>query len=127
MSERKTDEKWNTVCHVVDRRDGNNCRLCMILTPGEMSLLGSKSKQHRDRAHVFPRSLYPSLIYNPNNIVKLNHYSHINLDNCLCPLTGNNISRNERDWWWVRITNKSTEKYDENIDYTLNLKKQYYL
>jgi hypothetical protein len=116
MSQRQSDLKWKKLCESVDRRDTSD-RLSRCLTAGEMKLLGLKSKCRLDRCHALARSISPENIYNIRNVYRINSYSHNNLDNCQNPLTGDPISRNERDYWWWRIINKSTEKFDPETDY----------
>jgi hypothetical protein len=116
MNKKATDEKWIACCKVVDNRD-KSCRVMRCLTPGETALIGNKGKMRLDRAHIFAKSIYPELIYNPKNIVKINRFSHRNLDDCKSPITGESISQNERNWWWYRILMRTTEKYDEEKDY----------
>lgn len=103
------DEKWVEVRENVRQRDANKCRLMLVLTMEEKLYLFREQKENLwlnktlDPAHVLSRSKRPDLIYCENNIVILGRLFHSRLDSCLDPLTGKNISRSERDSWWIRI------------------------
>ena len=56
-----------------------------------------------DHAHIFPVSLYPEIMYDPDNVVLLNRYSHHNLDDCKHPVTGEQIEKEEWDLYWKKI------------------------
>jgi hypothetical protein len=116
MGRKVLEEKWQAVCKIVDKRD-KTCRLLKCLTPGEIAIIGNKGKARLDRAHFYAKSTHPQFKYCINNIYKINHFSHINLDNCQCPLTGVHIERNKRDWWWFRIIYKKTNKYNSELCY----------
>jgi hypothetical protein len=121
MSQRQVDKKWNQLCKIVEKRD-SSCRLLRCLTPGETKIIGLKCQCRLDKCHVLARSISPENIYNPKNVYRINSFSHHNLDKCQSPLTGDPIKREERDWWWWRIINKSTERYNPEIDYEFLVK-----
>jgi hypothetical protein len=116
MSQQKLDPQWKKLCKLVDKRDPSD-RILHCLTAGETKILGLKGKCRLDRCHVIARSISPENIYNIKNVYRVNSYSHQNLDRCQNPLTGNSISRNERDYWWWRIINKSTARFNPEVDY----------
>lgn len=60
-----------------------------------------------DHAHIFPVSIYPHMVYDDNNLILLNRWSHHNLDECKDPITGLSISREDRDNWWRKIIGDS--------------------
>jgi hypothetical protein len=122
MSQQKTDNEWKVLCSYIDKRDPSD-RLLRCLTAGETKILGLKGQCRLDRCHVIPRSISQQNIYNYKNVYKINRYSHNNLDHCQCPLTGKAINRNERDWWWWRIINKSTENFNSLVDYIFLIEK----
>ncbi|MGL5913596.1 MAG: hypothetical protein ACRCZB_05470 [Bacteroidales bacterium] len=87
-------------------RDSNKCRLLSVITFTELIAwkknnggLGSTI----DSAHVLPKSAYPHLRFNEDNLVCLNRYSHSMLDTQHCPLTGALITIEEHENWWKRI------------------------
>lgn len=101
----KNDPQWVELVKRVKERD-RGCRLLPLLTPQEFLLLRKNAGSrllHCDPCHVFPVGAHPELCYDIENIVYLNRYSHDNLDNCKSPITGNPITREERDLWWARI------------------------
>lgn len=56
-----------------------------------------------DLAHVFPRSGYPFLKYDEENIVALNRYSHSCLDTMRDPVTGEPITKEQHKLYWIYI------------------------
>ena len=115
MSNKQDDPRWAELCKKIDKRDRHD-RLMDCVTPGEARIAKNLVKR-LDRCHILARSARPDLIYNENNILKLNRTSHNRLDNCQCPLTGEPIARNVRNWWWYRLIEKTTVLYEENTDY----------
>ena len=105
------DSKWIEVKKSVWRRDRSD-KILKILTVKELLLL----KKHSDKrllkildvSHIFPVSLYPSLTYDLDNLVLLNRWSHNNLDNMRCPLTGEPIDQETREEWWKRLIGSET-------------------
>ena len=63
-----------------------------------------------DVAHVIPRSESPTLKHDNKNLVFLNRYSHSMIDSFHDPITGENISKQQKEEWWRRIVGK--ERYD---------------
>ncbi len=111
MRRDKNDTKWKNVKEKVSKRD-KSCRFIKKLSVKEYLLLQKvaprKLLETLDHAHVFAVSLVPSLCYDERNIVLLNRYSHHNLDNCKHPITGEMITREERDSFWKRIIGETT-------------------
>lgn len=104
------DTQWLAVKAVVRKRDPD-CRLVMKITPIEMLTLhrnAGASLLKLDPAHIFPVSTHPHLCYNSDNIVQLNRYSHDMLDSCRHPITGEFLTMEERNLWWMYIVGKST-------------------
>ncbi len=104
------DKHWQDVKKEVLKRD-KNCRLCKVLSAREGLILKENAGiriSMCDPAHFLPVSTHPELLYDVNNIYIINRYSHDNLDNCRCPLTGKPITKEERDNWWKRIIGEET-------------------
>jgi hypothetical protein len=70
-----------------------------------------------DVAHVFPVGVYPEMMYDTNNCVLLNRYSHTCLDDMKDPITGESISYDERQEWWKRIANGQWVKILNVLDH----------
>lgn len=107
MRRDSNDLKWQDVKKEIRSRDKNRDRIFCILTVKEALLLQKKASRNQleklDAAHIFPCGLYGELIYNINNIVLLNRYSHEALDNMRDPITNEPITYEERQEWWKRI------------------------
>jgi len=117
------DEKWEQVRNVVYERDGFKCRLCSILSSDEIFVFSKNCtsfifSQTLDPAHVFSKGAFPHLRYEVRNIVILNRYSHFNLDNQKCPLSGKTISKAEKENWWKRIV--GDEVFDLLLSWSTN-------
>lgn len=111
MRRDKNDIQWREVKIRVTNRDKKRCRFIKICTVKEMIYMEKKSPSallnRLDHAHIFPVSLYPEIMYNDDNIVLLNRWSHHNLDDCKHPATGEKISKEERDEFWKRIVGEA--------------------
>lgn len=100
---------WEETRNTVFKRDGNICRLVRILSAKDYLILQRNAKHLLtvlDPAHVIARSRAPNLVYDPNNVVLLNRYSHEMLDSCCNPIDGKRITLQEREEWWMRIVGK---------------------
>jgi hypothetical protein len=127
MRRDKDDEQWQEAKKIVFARD-KSCRVIQVLTAVEFLILQKNAGimlNRFDPAHVFGVGSYPKLIYDINNIVKLNRYSHECLDTMRCPIDGNPITKEEKRVWWERIIgtqmyesllNKLKEKEDGRIE-----------
>lgn len=106
MRRDKNDKQWAKVKSELTKRDGEVCRLVRILSVSDMAMLkrnaGVRLKT-LDPAHIFPVSLNTSIMYDVENLVKLNRYSHEMLDGMKHPITGNSITRDEVYKWWKKI------------------------
>lgn len=118
----KDDLKWQKLKERVNKRDKRFCRLIRVLTAQECLKLKAKAPHcllnRLDHAHCFGVGPYPDMCYIDSNVVLLNRYSHENLDNCRDPITGDPISREERDSWWVRILGEKVYKKLEDKAYS---------
>lgn len=115
------DKRWRSLKEKISKRDKNTCRLVRILTAQEFYLLLKKAPkkliERLDHAHIFGVGSFPHMCYNDLNVVLLNRYSHENLDNCKDPLTGENITKEDRDEWWKRIVGENIFRDLEECSY----------
>ena len=112
------DQDWIDVREEVFERDKNTCQLLNKLPYTDTVLLKENSGflcKIIDPAHIFNKASYPSLKYNSKNIVCLNRWSHICLDNLKHPIFGTPILKEEREIWWEFIVGK------DRIDFLKNL------
>lgn len=120
MRRDKNDLQWQKVKEEVRARDKNQDRILRVLTIKEALLLQKRAPRIQleklDAAHIWPVSIYPDLMYDKNNVVLLNRYSHENLDNMRDPVTGESITYEERQAWWERIANGQWQKLLHVLD-----------
>lgn len=96
----KKQENWKSIC-----------RLWRTLTEEEKQIFLEVNKdnlhlcQILDMAHVEAKSIRPDLKYLVENVVLMNRLSHSFIDFAKSPLTGENITNEERNNWWNRIVN----------------------
>jgi len=118
------DEKWVETRKLIDKRDKRMCQFEDCLSAKEFYSLKTGSPLNLDRAHILAASAYPDQIYNLKNIITLRRFIHRRMDDYQSPLTGDPIDINTHFYWWWRILNKSTEKYNKETDYELLLKEK---
>jgi hypothetical protein len=89
---------------VFERDQG--CRLLAVLNHSERMIWN----EHQggvgnvlDGAHVFGKSAYPWMRYEPRNMITVNRFSHSCLDLNKSPVDGQPISLEEKKKWWQRI------------------------
>lgn len=114
MRRDSNDADWRKVKDLVSERDKGMCRLLKVLTIPEALKLRKNAGgflNKVDAAHYRPVSERPDLIYEPNNLVCLNRYSHSNLDDFKDPLDGHCISADEVERWWRRILKSNKNQY----------------
>lgn len=114
MKRDSNDLQWKKVKEKVKDRDKNTCRLLRILSISETFMLKRNAGSFLDKtdpAHYRSVSERPDLIYEPNNIVLLNRYSHSNLDDFKDPITGQSISAEDVERWWRRILSGNKSQY----------------
>ena len=107
------DQAWKNVKARVAERD-KVCRLSRILTIPEFIALRKNAGSYLnqlDAAHYRAVSEMPELVYDQNNIVLLNHYSHSLLDDYKDPITGKPIDEQTHNKWWDRILRGNQEQY----------------
>jgi len=101
------DEKWEELKRSVFRRDNYSCQLQKVLTVKELTFFRlsapSDLQNILDPCHIFGKGAFPHLKYEEDNIVIMNRYSHSCIDQYRSPVDGINISKEEREKWWIRI------------------------
>lgn len=111
MTQSEEDVDWGRVRDKVFKRD-QTCRLFEVLDEEERALIvDSVDPQNIDPAHILPRSTYPHLKYDPENVVALNRVFHSRLDNYQNPITGSPMTKHEHAGWWYRIVGKPHIEY----------------
>ena len=116
----KDDIEWSRLREVLRKRD-KYCRLTECLTIRESKLIKEVGGR-LDCAHLFSAANYPELIYEKRNVYRINSTSHRMLDEFKDPVTGEFLDRNKHQWWWWRVSRKTTEPYDPETNYEeLNL------
>ena len=108
------DLKWKETRERVYQRD-RSCRLCKVLTSQELAVLKKNAGfllNTLDPAHYLPVSTHPELCYKSYNICLLNRFSHTMLDSCKHPITGQSITKEEVNNWWVRILKGDQAQYN---------------
>lgn len=103
-------EEWTEVKRRVLERDRYTCRLYPLLTFNELKEV-DVNPHFVDPAHIYPKSVFPHLKYDEDNIIALNRTFHSRLDQYKSPVTGNPISLEERYAWFQRII--GSKKYYE--------------
>lgn len=109
------DQKWQKVKTEVISRDKSD-RIFKVLNAVEALILKKKAKGFLDcldPAHIIPVSANSAIMYEACNIVLLNRYSHEMLDHCKHPITGECITKEEVNKWWVRILKGNKDQYSE--------------
>ena len=104
------DAAWAKVKRTIYSRDNDSCRLIKTLSVSDMMALKRNAGQRigvMQPAHIYPVSLMPEIMYEPENLITLNAYSHSMLDSMRDPITGKNISKSEVYKWWEKIAGKS--------------------
>ena len=107
----KVDSDWEETKNESRKIYGANCLLLSrISTDTYRDIEDRSGGLHRivDPAHVFPKGAFPSLKYDPENVIPLNRYSHTMLDQHRHPVTGEYLSPEELEGWWVFLVGKST-------------------
>jgi len=116
----KNDSQWQQLKEKIKARDKHQDRLLRVLTVKEALLLKRKAPRIQleklDNCHIFPVSIYPDLMYDPNNVILMNRYSHGNLDNMKHPVTGDPITYEERQEWWSRVAGCQWQKLMNHLD-----------
>jgi hypothetical protein len=121
---KEKDLKWEECKKLVDSRDKRQCQFIRCLSITEFHQLKKLNNRNIDRCHIFSRSSFPDLIYNPNNIITLQRFIHERIDAWKDPLSGENIDIEYHFYWWWRIFNHSMENFDIEKNYELELLKK---
>lgn len=108
------DEKWKEVKSTLPKY----CEFYSALEEtGRADLVSALRKnaghllRQLDGAHVFSRSRYPHMKYDPLNVVSLNRWSHSCLDQYRDPIDGKSIDKETHDAWWEFILGE--DRYEE--------------
>lgn len=111
------DKKWIDIKLRVFFRDDSECQLLKKINDNEKSIIENHGYYSTviDPAHVFNKSSFPSLYYEPLNVVCLNRISHSFLDNNKNPITGEAISKEEIKVWWIFIIGEDRYKLLESM------------
>ena len=113
-SKTKIDEAWKKVATKVRRRD-RVCQLWPRLFANEQNEVITSTGYFlldiTDPAHIFSRGSYPHMKYDEENVVLLSRLFHSRIDQLQDPVTGESISPEERQQWWIRIVGKN--RYDK--------------
>ena len=111
----KNDIQWQEVKKRVRKRDKNQCQFlktCTIQEAIGLQKLAPKTLLCKlDCCHIFPVSLYAEVMYHDDNMVLMNRWVHHHLDDCKHPVTGEPITREERDEYWKKII--GNERYSK--------------
>ena len=104
------DDKWVTIRTNVYKRDGYRCRLLSKLSVDELNIVRPQlvgQNTTLDAAHFIPRSKNEQAKYDVTNVITLIRMFHSRLDAQQNPLTGELISKLEKNRWWKRILGES--------------------
>ena len=108
------DKAWRSVKARVRERDKVD-RIFKILSLKEAMILRKSAGPQLnilDSAHYIAVSENPSLIYDENNIILFNRFSHTNLDSFKDPVDGHSITREEVRMWWERLLKGNIHQYE---------------
>jgi hypothetical protein len=114
----EVDEEWNAVKDIVWNRDRGECRLIPKLSADTFILFREKAQylmETIDFAHYLGRGAHILEKYNPDNVVLLNRYSHSMLDQLKSPITGENITSEQWNYWWEFIIGKEMKNKLDSI------------
>jgi hypothetical protein len=113
----KIDEDWENCKRQVDLRDPDGAEFLNKLTKFEKKVLTNKifsSISVIDYAHIFEKSKYPSLKYDPDNIIKLPRLVHSSIDHNKDWVTDKFISKEDKKNFWIRFIGKN--KYNNLLN-----------
>lgn len=99
------EEAWKKVREEVDKRDHHRCQCCACLSVSEMFIFRKtkrKFEDHLECAHHIPRT-YKATYCDPKNLAMLCPEHHFRIDHFLDPVTGKQMTHEDRERWWKRI------------------------
>lgn len=108
--------KWEAIRQKVYIRDNFQCRLLYILPKNkieELKINASSLYYILDPAHCLRKSRYPSLKFKIENIITLNRYSHIQLDNLCHPINGKYIGEVKCLEIWKQILESRFDQFSK--------------
>lgn len=103
------DERWSIVRYSVLERDNFQCRLTKVLSVNELIKAGvgfDSTGETLDVAHIVSRSQSSNLYYEMENLISMRRIFHSRLDSYKDPITGKSISKEDRDYWFIRMVGK---------------------
>ena len=110
------DKEWQKVKRIVKKRDKDRDRILAVLSVKEVLLLRKNAPASQlailDPAHYRGVGEDLSLCYVPEKLVLLNRFSHEHLDDGKSPITGDPITKAERQEWWERILKRNPAQYN---------------
>jgi hypothetical protein len=117
------DPQWIKLKKLLILRDKGMCRFLRICTPREAMALKKNAGPRintLDPAHIIACGTWTEGTYLLDNVVLLNRYSHDMLDNCRNPATGEMITYEERENFWMRIAGSTNYNTLKEMQYGCN-------
>jgi len=103
-----------TQCLLIEKLLENNYRSAVV----ELKNNAAHLINVIDPAHVFGKGAHPHMKYDLDNVVPLNRFSHSMLDQNRDPISGEQISSEDKSGWWMFIVGNKT--YQELLQRSLN-------
>lgn len=109
------DKQWQDLKKKINEKYNYKCQLITKLTVQERYILAQHAVTNQlaivDPAHVIAVSKNRDMMYDEDNVILLNRYSHDQLDHNCSPIDGRHLSQEKVHKWWARIVGPS--KYRE--------------
>lgn len=109
------DKRWKDLVNSTRIKYSHKCQLINKLTVQERYILANNAKTSQlvttDPAHIIAVSQNRGMMYDEDNIILLNRYSHEQLDFKCSPIDGRPLSTEAWHKWWARIVGPT--KYRE--------------
>jgi len=110
------DEKWVEVRTKVFKRDKYSCQYTQYLKKSKMCeyfmaiSLTKGNEDAVDPAHIFGKGAFPHLKYDEDNVITINHLFHMRLDEYRHPLTGEGLTKEERNEVFLSMLSEDRKK-----------------
>lgn len=120
MRRDSNDKEWQRVKEEVKKRDKEIDRMIKVCSPVEYILYKKNAGNLIniiDPAHVIPVSEDFKGLYKSCNICSISRWAHSNLDSFKSPITGQPISKEEINNWWLRILYSDKNQFKEFIEW----------
>ena len=117
------DIEWINLKKLLILRDNGQCRFLRVCSPREYMVLKENAGLRintLDPAHIIACGMWTEGTYLLDNVVLLNRYSHDMLDSCRSPVTGDLISYEERENFWMRIIGTTNYNKLKELQYGSN-------